>query len=47
MRRSKFARTRSMYFSCQAGYDIAAKMEMCLGSLGSKAMDLPFSFFLS
>lgn len=36
-----------MYFSCHAGYDVAAKMKSLLGSLGSKAMALPFSFFLS
>ncbi len=40
---SKAARARSMYFCCQAGKVEAQKMVSFLGSLGSKAMDLPFS----
>jgi hypothetical protein len=36
-----------MYLSCQAGKEVAAKMVSFLGFLGSKAMALPFSFFLS
>lgn len=47
MRGLNDARTSSMYLVCQVGWDVAVKMVSFLGSLGSKAMVLPFSFFLS
>lgn len=39
----KEARTRSMYFSCQAGKREAQKMVSFFGWRGSKAMALPLS----
>lgn len=44
---SNSVRTRSMYFSCQAGQDSATKIVRRFGLRGSKLADLPFANFFA